>query len=112
MAYNMAKSPEWHERAYEESIGLPAEIDYETLKEMSTLNLIFKESLRLNSPVPVLAREAVKDTSLDGYFVPKGTLILAEPQAVHSNPQVWNEPGRFDPGRFTPERAEDRVTDG
>lgn len=109
MAYHLAKSPEWQKRAYEQSLMFPAELDYDMLDEMSELDLIFKESLRLNSPVPVLAREAIKDTSLDGYFIPKGTLILAEPQAVHSNPRVWNDPDRFDPERFTPERAEDRV---
>jgi cytochrome P450 len=109
MAYYMAKHPEWQQRAREESQRLPAELTYDTLKELHTLDLIMKESLRLNAPVPLLAREALRDTDLAGYFVPKGTLVFVLPAAVHESPLVWRDPQRFDPERFTPERAEDKV---
>lgn len=109
MAYYMAKHPEWQHRARAESEQLPDELSYDTLKDLHCLDLILKESLRLNAPVPVLSREALQDTELNGYFVPKGTLVLVTPDAIHENPAVWPDPRRFDPERFTPERAEDKV---
>lgn len=109
MAYHMAKDPQWQDRARAESLDMPADLGYDDLKNLPALDLIFRESLRLNSPVPMLARAALKDTSLDGYYIPKGTFVIAEPQSVHSNPKVWKDPYRFDPERFMPERAEDKV---
>ncbi|MEZ0343119.1 cytochrome P450 [Mycobacterium sp. pV006] len=108
MAYYMAKHPQWQQRARVQSLQLPADLTFDHLKEMSCLDLILKESLRLNAPVPVLAREAIEDTELAGYFVPKGTLVFVSPEAVHENPNVWHQPLAFDPERFTPERAEDK----
>jgi len=109
MAYHMGRQPDWQQRARTESLALPAELSFEHLKDMAALDLIFKESLRINSPVPFLAREALVDTELDGYFVPKGAMILAETAAVHHNPDVWSEPDVFDPERFTADRGEDKA---
>ena len=108
MAYYMAKHPEWQQRARAESQALPADLSHDTLKDLHAVDLILKESLRLNAPVPVLSREALEDTDLAGYFVPRGTLVLVTPDAVHENPAVWRNPRTFDPERFTPERAEDK----
>ena len=109
MAYYMAKNPAWQQRAREESLARPARLSYENLGEMPALDLIMKESLRLNAPVTVLSRQALEDTDLGGYFIPKGTIVLIQPEAVHRNPAVWADPDRFDPERFTPQRAEDKV---
>lgn len=109
MAYHMAKSRQWQDRARHESMRLPADLTYDALGDMSTLDLILKESLRLNSPVPLLAREALRDTELDGHYVPKGAFVFVAPEAVHSNPTVWPRPQDFDPERFHPDRAEDKI---
>ena len=109
MAYQMAKHPQWQHRAREQSLQLPTDLSYETLKDMTCLDLILKESLRLNAPVPVLSRAALEDTELAGHFVPKGTLVFVMPEAIHENPEVWRDPLLFDPERFTAERAEDKV---
>ena len=108
MAYYMAKFPQWQQRARAESLQLSDDLCPDTLGRLSCLDLIFKESLRLNAPVPVLSREALRDTELSGYFIPKGTLVFVEPEAIHSNPRVWNNPAHFDPERFTRARAEDK----
>ncbi len=108
MAYYMARHPQWQDTAREQSRALPAQIEYETLGDFTVLEAIMKESIRLNAPVPGLLREALQDTEIDGYFVPKGTLVSATAMVNHYNPALWNDPETFDPGRFSPERAEDR----
>lgn len=109
MVHFMAEYPQWQQLARAVSTRLPAQLTYDMLGELTTLDSIFKESLRMHSPVQVLARKALRDTDLGGYFVPRGTLVLVEPDAIHSNPAVWSDPRRFDPERFSRERAEDKA---
>lgn len=109
MAYYLAKNPEWQHRARAESLELPPELSYDSLKTMQTQDLILKEALRLNSPVPTLARQSIKDTSIDGHYIPSGTYVMTDPKMIHLNPRYWNDPHRFDPERFAPERAEDKT---
>lgn len=109
MAYYMAKHPEWQAKAREQSRRLPPEISYDTLDEFTILDRIMKESLRLNSPVPGLPRQATEDTEICGHYIPKGTYVAAIGMVNHHNPALWPDPERFDPDRFSDERAEDRV---
>ena len=108
MAYYLAQHTEWQGKARARSRTLPAEIDYDDLAQFTTLDSIMKESLRLNAPVPGLSREAVVDTEIDGYFVPKGTRVAVMAVANHYNDNLWTNPDSFDPARFSPERAEDK----
>jgi cytochrome P450 len=108
MAYYMARYPEWQDRARARALSLSAELAYEHLGEMTELDWIMKEALRLNPPVPWLARQAVKDTEVNGYHIPAGAMVMAPTAAIHSNPRVWRDPYTFDPERFSPERAEDK----
>ena len=53
------------------------------------------------SPVDFLVpRVAVKDTSLSGVVIPKGTQITVSTYQLHHNPRVWENPDTFDPERF------------
>jgi cytochrome P450/uncharacterized protein (DUF2236 family) len=108
MAYFMARHPEWQQRARAQSASLPPEIGYDTLPEFTVLDAIMKESLRLNAPVPGLARQAIEDTHIGDYFVPKGAYVSALPGVVHHHSGLWTNPDLFDPDRFSPQRAEDK----
>jgi len=67
-----------------------------------------KESLRLRAPVPVILRQAVKDTVVLGTRIPAGTYATVGLQYSHLMPEYWTDPETFDPERFSPERREDR----
>lgn len=41
-----------------------------------------------------------EDTSIGEYFIPKGTMVLANVMAVHRDPELWANPDDFDPTRF------------
>jgi cytochrome P450 len=110
MAYYLAKNPEWQERCRAESQALgKRELDFEDLDKLPSLDLVMKESLRLCSPVPGLPREAVKDTQVLGFHIPKGTLVNVATFTNHYLAEYWPEPERFDPERFAPERREDKI---
>jgi len=109
MAYNMAKNPAWQERAREQSLALPAVLEYDDLGEFDIVDRIMRESLRLCPPVPAQPRTAVKDTQVQGYFIPEGTLVVVPQMTNHRDEQFFPHPEVFDPDRYTAERAEDKA---
>ncbi|MGK2379559.1 cytochrome P450 [Gordonia tangerina] len=108
MAYRMAKSPEWQRRAREQSLELNPELGYDDLGKLSVLDLVLKESLRMCPPVPAQPRMAVKDTSVQGFFVPKGSMVTVPQMTNHRDPEFFTNPDMFDPERFNAERKEDK----
>src|SRR3954451_1500876 len=109
MGYYLARHPAWQDRVRAESraVGKDA-IGYDDADALPALELVFKETLRMNAPVGVLAREAVKDTAIDGRYIPKGTRIMLGLYPTMRMQPWWKDPDTFDPERFTPERAEDQ----
>ena len=59
----------------ESCIGLDSTSDEigETLKNMSYLDLVIKETLRMHPPVQVTVRRNTTDLNINGYTIPKGT---------------------------------------
>lgn len=45
-----------------------------------------------------------------GEVIPPGAYAVYSIDDVHMNPDVYADPGRWDPGRYLPERAEDKKT--
>lgn len=66
---------------------------------------VLEETLRLYPPAWSLARKALVDDKVGGYVLPASTIILMSPYVTHRHPAFWEEPERFDPDRFTPERV-------
>ena len=109
MAYHLGKHPEWQERLRDEVREFGKEsIGYDDLERLPLLDRVFRESLRINPPVAVMMREAVKDTAILNRYVPAGTKIMVPIIATHRLQGFWTDPDTFDPDRFAPHRREDR----
>lgn len=107
MAYNLAANPEWQERCRDESERLgDGPLDIEALEKLETLDLVMNESLRMVTPLPFNMRQTVRDTDLLGYYVPAGTNVVTWPGMNHRLPELWTEPDKFDPDRFSEPRSE------
>jgi cytochrome P450 len=70
--------------------------------------MVFEETLRLYPPVYAVARDAVADDVIAGFRIPAGSTVILSPYVTHRLPRVWEDPMRFDPDRFSPERAAGR----
>jgi cytochrome P450 len=82
---------------------------YDDLEQLPYTRQVIQEAMRLYPPVPGLSgRRAVADDVVCGRPVPKGTHVAIMPWILHRHQTLWNEPGRFDPDRFSPENSSGR----
>jgi len=108
-AYYLAKNPAWQERCRTESLALgDGHVDLGALETLESLDLVFREAMRLVAPVPAFVRRATRDTEIQGHFVPEGTIVNVIPGALHILPDHWSSPDDFDPERFGDPRHEDK----
>jgi cytochrome P450 len=63
-------------------------------------NAVIAEALRLYPPVWGLGREATENTTLGGYPVGKGTIVLLSPWTLQRDPRYYAEPDAFRPERW------------
>ncbi|MFE7278715.1 cytochrome P450 [Streptomyces sp. NPDC057623] len=65
------------------------------------IQALVHETLRLYPSAWILPRRAAEDDTLAGHSVEAGTDILVCPYLTHRDPELWPDPERFDPRRFT-----------
>ncbi|KAJ1690403.1 hypothetical protein LUZ63_014558 [Rhynchospora breviuscula] len=76
-------------------------IQEEDLAEMAYLKAVIKEALRLHPTGPLLVpRELIQDTTIKGYHIPCGALVLVNVWAIGRDPKIWDNPDDFRPERF------------
>lgn len=74
-----------------------------TLQQMKYLDMVIKEVLRVYPSVPIIGRELLEDVEINGCQVPRGTAMVVIIHNVHRNAEVFPDPERFDPERFSDE---------
>jgi cytochrome P450 len=65
---------------------------------------VMKEAMRLYPPAYIVARSALRDTSIGGLAIRKDEVVLIAPWLLHRDPRNFSDPLRFDPNRFSPDR--------
>jgi cytochrome P450 len=61
---------------------------------------VFKETMRLYPPVPILPRHVENDDILGGYSLNGGSDVLFSAYLLHRHPDFWDQPEIFNPHRF------------
>lgn len=73
----------------------------EACSSSSYLDAVIKETLRLYAPLPASEpRSFPTDTIVDGYHIPKRTVVSMSPYALHRNHEVFEDPAKFNPERW------------
>lgn len=72
----------------------------ESLQQLSLLDGVIKESLRLLPPTPTSMRIAASPCEVGGFALPKGSTIFYSPFMTHRLPELYEEPDRFKPERW------------
>ncbi|XP_047118334.1 probable cytochrome P450 304a1 [Schistocerca piceifrons] len=62
---------------------------------------ILRETMRIQTLLPIgIPHAATEDTTLQGYSIPKGTVVVANLWSMHMDKGVWGDPENFRPERF------------
>lgn len=71
------------------------------IKHLVYLQAILKETIRLYPAGPLsLVRESLKDCTIAGNYVPKGTQLFVNIWKLHRDSGSWTDPDEFQPERF------------
>ncbi|CDS03771.1 hypothetical protein LRAMOSA01172 [Lichtheimia ramosa] len=116
MLYELAVNQDVQAKAREEATQVLGEA-YENVvptaeqaHEMTYINMIIKENLRIHPPVSIAgARTTQRDTELIGEFIPRGTRVLLDIYEMHHHPNIWDNPEVFQPERFIPGGEADQL---
>ncbi len=108
--YALAKNKEARTKLHEELDSVLGD-KIPTLEDFYKLPYtlqVIKEVLRLYPAAPFYVRDAVKDDVIQGYKIPKGSAVMLSPYYTHRHPDFWEDPVKFDPDRWTPEKEKNR----
>ncbi|KAL3477782.1 cytochrome P450 [Aspergillus californicus] len=78
------------------------DFDLQRVLELPFLSAVIKETLRLYTPTPALLPRTVPldGFTVDGHFLPGGTIIFLSLYLIHHNPALFSEPKTFRPERW------------
>ena len=76
------------------------------MPKLKYTEMIAKEAMRLYPPAYAVGREALEETEIGGFRVPKGTQLFAFQWVTHRDPRFFDDPAAFKPERWAGEAIE------
>lgn len=96
--------PDSQQKARDEidkQVGQNRLVGYTDVQNLIYINNVIKETLRLFPTVPLLLpHESSSECTVEGFSIPKSTILFANAYAIHRDPENWTEPTEFKPERF------------
>ncbi|MEM7238193.1 MAG: cytochrome P450 [Pseudomonadota bacterium] len=105
--YLLALDPTVQEDVHHEAVTVFAgEPVFGNLRRLGFTRDVFRETLRLYPPVPMMIREATCKTRMRDKDIPPGSPIIFSPWHLGRHERLWPDPEVFDPYRWA--RSETR----
>ena len=108
--YALVKHPDVLAKAYEEvdrvlGADIEAKPTYQNVSQLTYIQQILKEALRLWPPAPAFSASPLKDERIGGkYDLKKGAFVSILTLALHRDPKAWGpHPDAFNPDNFSRE---------
>jgi len=79
-------------------------IAFDDLTRLEYTGRVLNEVVRLY-PLWLVMRRPVAGVTIGRHAIPAGTELILSPLAMHRDPELFPDPMRFDPERWTPQRA-------
>ncbi|GBN08664.1 Cytochrome P450 2U1, partial [Araneus ventricosus] len=101
---DVLNSPEEEDKLYKEIvevIGLDRQPTIEDKSKLTYFNAYISEAMRTSDFFNIFPTlECTKETTLGGYRIPKGAILLMNFYSTHYDPEVYEEPKKFQPSRY------------
>ncbi|XP_055308044.1 probable cytochrome P450 313a4, partial [Sitodiplosis mosellana] len=109
----LAMHPNVQERLYEELhsvfVSQDEETSYEHLQQLTFLDRVINEVMRLFPSAPLIARCTRADVPISNCTVPKNAFIMMSIYNMHRKPEIWGDDAdEFNPDHFLPEKVDER----
>eukprot|EP01133_Synstelium_polycarpum_P008007 gene8007-9406_t len=83
-------------------------ITFEGLRDMTRLDSIVREVLRMHPPLIFLMRKVMEPITYKNFTIPAGNLVAVSPAVGMRLDSVFKNANEFDPKRFDADRGEDK----
>ncbi|BFZ16367.1 hypothetical protein BsWGS_19406 [Bradybaena similaris] len=106
----LARNPECCEKVQkeiDEKLGNEAP-NYDNVQGLTYMDMCINETMRMFPPGFQIDRICNEDTVSQGIHIPKGMVVTVPVYAIHHDPEIWPEPDKFQPERFSAENKESR----
>ncbi len=109
--YLLALAPDVQERVAAEVATLPDNPGFSDISRLKLTRDVFRETLRLYPPVPMMVRENKCPEDFRNRPVAPGAQVVLSPWHQQRHERLWDRPDEFNPGRWQTEegRASSRV---
>ena len=97
--YLMALYPDWQDKLADEAQVLET-CDFGVMSKLKLSRDVFRETLRLYPPVPMMVRENSCPETMRKRDVRKVSQLVISPWHLHRHTRLWDDPDGFDPGRW------------
>ncbi|WP_417724080.1 cytochrome P450 [Salipiger sp.] len=101
----VASHPDWQDRLAEEARLIGDGAAFGDVARLRLARDVFRETLRLYPPVPMMVRETACSERFRRRAVPEGAQIVLSPWHQHRHERIWSDPDGFDPGRWRTEEG-------
>lgn len=98
--YLLATHPEIQARARAEAASLPDVPSFGEVMRLRLIRDIFRETLRLYPPVPMMVRENRCPVHFRGRNIAPRAQMVISPWHMHRHERLWSAPDEFDPDRW------------
>lgn len=100
----LAEHPEEQDRLYKEVmdvIGLDRQPTIEDKSKLTYFNAFISEVMRTSDFFNLFpSLECLVETTISGYRIPKGSIMVLNFYSAHRDPEIYEEPDKFNPSRF------------
>uniref|UniRef100_A0A674N500 Cytochrome P450 3A n=1 Tax=Takifugu rubripes TaxID=31033 RepID=A0A674N500_TAKRU len=109
LAYNLATNPKIQKKLQEEiDKTFPGKVppNYDDLMQLEYLDMVVNESMRVFPILSRLERMTKTSVEINGFTIPKGTVVAIPVYVLQHDKAYWPEPEAFKPERFSKENKD------
>lgn len=112
--YELAKAPEVQQKVMREIDDVLSnhggKVTYQAIQDMHYMDMVMNETLRLYASLPFLSRVCTERYQLPGtdLVIDKGVRVTIPSYCFHHDPDIFPDPLKFDPERFSDENSRNR----